>query len=134
MMYTTSTLSKNSSIQETNNINALSFGEKAIIIEMFQNPLGKEQTRLNFTYTIKPGDEKRLNRSGVLRVYDLNKPVNIPVVKLLGKWKKTHIGVTLVIANGIWCIADSTTAEKSMYKQGPAVQVAFQRLLKFVMA
>src|SRR4051812_335746 len=48
-------------------------------------------------YTIRQGDNKRLTRDGLLRVYNLNQKIEIPVTKLLGRWKNTHVGVSIII-------------------------------------
>ena len=143
-MKTSSILSKKSSFQDSISINAFSYklpkanitssnakGEKAIIINMFKNQEVK-YTENQFTYTVQQGDDKRVNKNGVLRVYDMNEPINIPVGNLLGKWKNSHIGVTLVVINEKWSVMGG--AENVIFKQQPFILTAFQRLLKFVTA
>lgn len=106
--------------------------EKAIVIDMFDNRMEQERKKIKFTYTLKNGDDKRLNSEGVLQVYNISKPINIPVVKLLGKWEKTHVGITLIQINENWCIK-GRMVKKITPDQKPAY-AAFKRLLKFVMA
>lgn len=60
--------------------------------------------KINFTYTIQREDYRRIDKKGILRVYNLSEPIDIPVVRILGRWKKEHIGVTLIATNGKWCI------------------------------
>lgn len=63
-----------------------------------------ENERIRMCYTIKEGDNKRLNKKGILVVYNLNQAIEIPVIRLLGKFKKTHVGVTLYRQHGLWQI------------------------------
>ncbi len=69
------------------------------IIRNQPEPKGK---RIKLTYTIQKQDYNRLNKEGVLRIYNLSKPVDIPITLLLGKWKNTHIGVTMKCINEKW--------------------------------
>lgn len=39
---------------------------------------------------------------GVLIVYNLDQPVEIPFKKLFGKWKKSYIGIALTFKNNAW--------------------------------
>lgn len=88
-------------------------GEKILAEDFFKNKTGKSK-KINFTYTIQKEDYKRLNKNGILRVYNLSKPIDIPVVAILGKWKKEHIGVTLVVVNGKWCIKGGVSSYSSL--------------------
>lgn len=63
------------------------------------------------TYTFKAGDDKRINKNGILKVYNLSEPLEIPATKLLGKWKDTYIGISICLTNGEWQI------EKKDYKK-----------------
>lgn len=149
-MKTTSILSKKTTSQGSISINTLSdkratnhfknnnnirninpSGEKAIIINMFQNQEIHKNSGVQFTYVLKQGDDRRLDKNGVLRVYDMNEPINIPVEKLLGTWKNAHIGITLIL-NGRWLVKDK--AENIIIRQEPFIQTIFQRFLKFVVA
>jgi len=67
-----------------------------------QNNARQQTEVIKFRYTIQKGDFRRLDRDGVLKVYKINEPVNIPVRRLLGKWKDTHIGVTIFKLNEEW--------------------------------
>lgn len=107
--------------------------EKAIIIDIFQNKESKKSQRVKLTYTIQQGDDQRLNRDGVLRMYNINKPIEIPVSKLLGKWKKNHIGVTLAIINEEWQI-EGGLVEHIMHKQYSFISIAWQWIMRFVVA
>lgn len=62
--------------------------------------------REELKYTIQKGDDRRLNKDGVLRVYNLSEPFDIPVKKVLGKWKQEYVGITLVLVNEKWHIED----------------------------
>ena len=112
--------------------NATAKGEKAIIINMFQNHEIDKATNEKFTYTIKQGDDKKLNKNGVLTVYNMSEPVDIPIEKLLGKWSNTHIGITLIAVNQRWMVKGDM--QTMVFKQESSVQSAFQKILKFVMA
>ena len=107
--------------------------EKAVVRNIFQTPAVDTSITGNHTYTILEGDDKRLSKEGVLKVYNINKQIDIPVRKLLGNWKKTHIGITLIIENGQWCVEDQPF-EYCIPKQESAVLVAWRSLLKFAMA
>jgi len=106
--------------------------EKAIVINMFQSPTENESGKIKFTYTLALGDHKRLNSKGILTVYDFSEPINIPVVKLLGDWKKTHAGITLIRINKNWCVKGEVV--KNVANKPKPAYTAFKRLLKFVMA
>jgi hypothetical protein len=75
-----------------------------IIIENRQSKFQQQSGAIKIRYTIKQGDQKRLNRAGVLKVYYLDAPVEIPVIPLLGKWKKSHIGITFEKTDEEWKI------------------------------
>lgn len=105
--------------------------EKAIIINMFPSRMEKESGKIKFTYTLTSRDDKRLNSQGILTVYDLSKPINIPVVKLLGDWKKTHAGITLIRINENWCVKGQVV--KNVADKPKAAYTTFKRLLEFVM-
>jgi RNA polymerase sigma-70 factor (ECF subfamily) len=90
-----------------------------------------EKKKINFLYTIQSGDQKRINKNGILRVYHLSEPIDIPVGRILGKWKKEHIGVTLVAINGKWCIKGGI-AEYSIPKHEENVSLPLQLFRKLV--
>ena len=146
-MSTTSTLSKKSTIDNCISINTLSpkkiigepnitnshsSGEKAIVIDIVKRQSAKKDLDAKLTYTLKLGDAKRLNKNGILRVYHVNEPIDIPVKKLLGKWKTTHVGATFIVKNGKWCVEGNSVKNISVQKS--SVLVAFQRFLKLVKA
>lgn len=151
-MYTTSFVSKQSSILECISIEPLQkknvvdltpiiknttshtcSREKAIVIDMFENTSINKTPKVDLTYTIKAGDNNRLNSRGDIKVYDHNEPIFIPVGRLLGKWKNTHIGVTLVVINDNWRVKGEVL-NSPVYNDEQSMWVAFQRLIKFVMA
>lgn len=74
-----------------------------IIINTHQNHI-KTGRKIELKYTIKQGDYERLNREGFLEVYNLTEEIKIPVRQLLGKWRKAHIGITLIKTNERWQI------------------------------
>ena len=77
------------------------FNGEATIVSIFKNQIGRSH-EVKLSYTIKEGDNKRLKRDGVLRVYNMKEPIDIPVHKLLGKLRNTHVGTTLYYANNEW--------------------------------
>lgn len=107
--------------------------EKAVVIDIFKNQTVNESQRAKITYTIQRGDDKRLNRIGVLRVYNIKEPIDIPVRKLLGNWKNTHIGVTLIAINREWQI-EGVMPEHILVKQEAGGLISLQQLLRFVMS
>lgn len=150
-MKTTSILSKNANFRDAINISEPLYkkttdnsiinkdfknfnlkGEKAIIINMFENKSTNQSLSEDFTYVIKQGDQGKLNENGTLMVYNLSEPVDIPIEKLLGKWNNTHIGVTLAFSDNKWSVKGGI--ENFVFKQEPFILSAFQRILKFVIA
>ena len=109
-----------------------SSGEKATIINMFANKVINKKSKAEFTYILRQEDDKRLNINGVLRVYHMNEPIDIPVESLLGKWNNTHVGVTLISFNEKWSLKDGN--ENLIIRHQPLLQTVFQRFLKFVVA
>lgn len=107
--------------------------EKAVVRNIFQAPASDTSITGNHTYTILEGDDKRLTKNGVLKVYNINKQIDIPVRKLLGNWKKTHVGINLIVENGQWCV-EGQPFEYSIPKHESAVLVALRSLLKFALA
>lgn len=107
--------------------------EKALVINIFKNQTVNESQKSKTTYTIQRGDEKRLNMDGVLRVYNIKEPIDIPVRKLLGNWKNTHIGVTLIAINKEWQI-EGVMPEHRLVKQEAGGLVSLQHLFRFVMS
>ncbi len=107
--------------------------EKAIVRDILQSPATQKSITGKFAYTIQKGDDKRLSRDGVLKVYNINEPIDIPVGKLLGNWKKSHIGVTLVVLNNQWCV-EGEVFEGRIYKRERGVLVALRLMLESVMA
>lgn len=89
------------------------------------------QTAGKYKYTIQKGDDKRLSRDGMLRVYHLKEPVDIPVRRLLGNWKKDHVGLTLVVVNDKWQI-DGQIIKHSIQKHKTDKLVQMPPLWKFV--
>lgn len=149
-MHTTSTCSKKLPLQNCTNIKAIALTEtanksgipvnksdcedseeKAVVIDIFRNQAAKISHKTKFTYTLKHGDDKRLNKEGVLRVYDLNKSVNIPVTELLGTWKDTHIGVTFVAGDNNWCLKGDIIKNK-VTQHTPVLKTVVKQLLKLV--
>jgi len=64
-------------------------------------------------YTIRRGDNKRLTRDGLLRVYNLNQKIEIPVTRLLGRWKKTHVGLSIIITGKDYQVEGKQVHQKS---------------------
>jgi len=107
--------------------------EKAVVRNIFQIPFSYTSITGNHTYTILEGDEKRLSKDGLLKVYNINKQIDIPVRKLLGNWKKSHVGITLIVENGQWCV-EGQPFEYCIPRQESAVLVALKSLLRFALA
>jgi len=106
---------------------------KVIVKTIFQTSGKNENLKEKLTYTIQKGDDKRLCREGVLRVYNIKEPIDIPIINLLGKWKNTHIGITLFVLNGQW-YAGKEFVENLTYKQERGVLTALRLLLRFAIA
>ena len=106
--------------------------EKAVVKHIFQTPAANQGIAGNHTYTIRQGDDKRLSKDGVLRVYNIMETINIPVRSLLGNWKKSHIGVTLIVTNGQWCIEGEEVEYCIPSEKG--VLIALRLLLRFALA
>ena len=83
--------------------------QEAVVRDIFPTSAKKTQ-RAEVSYTIQKGDDKRINRNGILRVYNINEPIDIPVRQILGKWSKNFIGVTLVFAGDKWDIKGKLVA------------------------
>src|SRR3954453_3374930 len=110
---------------------ALSSGaiaRESISIDGKQNHEQQQAEVIKFSYTIQKGDFERLNRDCVLKVYKINEPVDIPVRRLLGKWKDTHIGVTIFKLNEEWRIDGE---EQVVYSKQPLMVVAKRWLSKY---
>ena len=107
--------------------------ENTVVRNIFQTPFSDTSITGNHTYTILEGDDKRLNKDGVLTVYNINKQIDIPVRKLLGNWKKSHVGITLIVENGQWCV-EGQPFEYCIPRQESAVLVALKSLLRFALA
>ena len=106
------------------------FREEDILAEeFFKNKAGKAKN-VNFSYTVQKEDYKRLDKKGMLRVYNLSKPVDIPLVGILGKWKKQHIGVTLVAIDGKWCIKGGAASNRTVADTAEE-PLSFQLFKKF---
>lgn len=104
--------------------------EEAIVKSIFQTSVTNKSITGNHKYTIVQGDDKRLNKDGVLRVYKMTEPIDIPVRRLLGNWKKSYIGVTLIVANGQWCVEGDSVDIKPV----PIALAALQSIWKFALA
>ncbi len=107
--------------------------EQAVVRHISQTPAANQSIPGNHKYTMQQGDEKRLSKNGVLKVYNIKEPIDIPVSKLLGNWKKSHIGVTLIVSNGQWCI-EGGEFEQRIHKPERGVLVALRILLRLAMA
>ncbi len=119
-------------IKENNSTCA--FLETIPVIDIDRNPDKKTKT-VGLIYTLQQGDNKKLNRDGVLRLYYLDQPIEVPVTKLLGKWKRTHVGVTLSCLYENWQIEEGEGQDQPMQYNHQYVQsAAEQPLLKFVFA
>lgn len=119
---------------ELNNTAAEAKGlkEKAVVRHISEAPATNKFIAGNYKYTIAPGDNQKLNKQGILRVYNLKESIDIPVRRLLGNWKPSHVGVTLIVANGQWCTEDGS--EHRIEKAEKGVLVALRLLLRFAMA
>lgn len=105
--------------------------EESLAINVSENKITEKKKKMNFSYTIQKGDCKRLSKEGILRVYHINEPIDIPVGRLLGRWKKEHIGITLVAINGKWCIKGGR-AEDAMPKAVVNEPLSFNLLKRLV--
>lgn len=103
--------------------------KKVISGNFFENDGENKNLVTRHVYTIKPGDNKRLTKDGVLKMYNIAEPVNIPVVALLGKWNKSHIGTTLVCINNMWAVKGGLI---KIQKQENYISVALRQVLNFV--
>ena len=88
------------------------------------------------TYTFKENDGKRINKDGNLVLYDIDRPLEIPVTQLLGKWKKDFVGITVGIKGGKWFVEKGTGITKMRKaNQHPTaklkIAIVKRRLLKF---
>ena len=86
------------------------------------------------TYTFKQGDGQRLNKNGILTVYNFNEPIEIPVTGLLGKWKEGYVGLSVSIRDGKW-VKDKETGVVEM-KNNPKyatvkVEIPKRGILKY---
>lgn len=78
-----------------------------------KNILKKTSPAIKISYTLKPGDYKRISKKGILKVYHLNEPIEIPVIQILGKWKETHQGITISKLDKEWQVeGDHVRSEK----------------------
>ena len=87
---------------KTTNTSMQNFRVESKIIDLNPNLFQDQNQLVKHRYTVKQGDYKRLNKDGVLKVYNMNEPVEIPVTSMLGKWKNTHIGVTFFRIGEEW--------------------------------
>src|SRR4051794_7454141 len=101
------------------------------VIRVVQNNATKSDLA-NLQYTVQKGDERRLNKDGVLRVYNRQVPIDIPVTRLLGKWKKEHVGVTLIYKNFRWQIEGESSFDINNYNSNANSSLSIRQLLKFV--
>ena len=95
----------------------------ARIIPVGENFQDESPVRTNLTkikYTLRPGDDKRLDKRGVLKVYNINTLIEIPVTGLLGQWKNTHVGTTIFKADDKWQIEGSDIKPILIYKKASA--------------
>lgn len=106
--------------------------EKAVVRHIFQTPADNKDIADNHRYTIRQGDDRRL-RDGVLRVYNIKEPIDIPVGKLLGRWKMSHIGVTVFTSNDQWFI-EGEAFKHNMLKPEKKVYAALRSFLRFALA
>ena len=65
---------------------------------------GYQAFNAELNYTFQQGDGQKLKKNGILRVYNINQPIEIPVTRLLGKWKESYVGVTVGVRGGEWVI------------------------------
>ncbi len=104
--------------------------EKKPLIRVVQNTT-QNPSPVKLQYTIQKGDDRRLNRDGGIRVYNLREPLDIPVKKLLGKWKNEHVGVTLVYMNEKWII-EGEMVQHTINRLETNSRTGLKRLLSFV--
>lgn len=107
--------------------------EKAIVRDIFKTTASNENVKGEFTYTIQLRDNKRLTKDGTLRVYNMRQPIDIPIVPLLGKWNREHVGIILVSKDGEWLI-EGRVAQQSVHRQDSRLIAAMRLVLKFAMA
>lgn len=77
---------------------------KSSITHINYPQIQKNSQSIKISYTIQESDHKRLNKQGNLRLYNYKDAIEIPVTTLLGKWKGTHIGITIFKLNEEWQI------------------------------
>lgn len=104
--------------------------EKKPLIRVVQNTT-QNPSPVKLRYTIQKGDDRRLNRDGGIRVYNLREPLDIPVKKLLGKWKNEHVGVTLMYMNEKWII-EGEMVQHTINRLETKSRTGLKRLLSFV--
>lgn len=104
--------------------------EKKSLIRVVQNTTVKNEC-VKLKYTLQNGDDRRLNKEGVLRVYNMSEPLDIPVKQVLGRWKKEHIGVTLIFSNEQWHI-EGEIIKHTIHTLPAVLPLGLKRLLKFV--
>ncbi len=95
-----------------------------------QNHIQNKSEFIKIRYTIKQGDQKRLNKRGVLKVYKVDQLIEIPVTSLLGKWKKTHVGVTVFKLNEEWQI-EGRQVQLIINSQMPFIAIIKTLILKY---
>lgn len=81
--------------------------DESIVIAIKQNRSQHKSQSIKLRYKITAGDCRRLNKDGVLKVYNMDQLVEIPVSRLLGKWKTTHIGITVFKTDDQWQVNQS---------------------------
>ena len=82
-------------------------------------------------YTLQKGDEKRLDKHGVLRLYNVSEALEIPVTQLLGKWTNDNVGVTLVFKHGNWQVTGEMN-KHVIQRHRAESRLELKRLFKFV--
>lgn len=106
--------------------------DKGLIRDFLQNEITEKNQKVKLVYVLQEGDYKRLNRNGVLRVYNINEPIDIPVKGLLGKWRNDYIGVAFILINDSWHIGGKISHNETP-RQEPGLGIAFRNFIKFAM-
>ena len=85
---------------------------------------------ITIKYTIKAGDDKRIDKNGVLKLYNINKPIEIPVVRLLGKWKRSHVGATLYRIDEEWKV-EGSQIQPIVHEKKPSVSIVKRLMFRY---
>lgn len=106
--------------------------DETIVRHIFQTPFINKSIKAKLNYTIHESDERRLTKDGILKVYNMNERIDIPVTKLLGKWNRSHIGIHLIVVDGQWRVEGEMVT--NIYKSKRGLLIGFKAMLKSAFA